>query len=1437
MLAGSMYVKGQPSQTESSFKYVTTQSSGSRIQASVGNRDIINGFYSPVEDRINTFKQPKASVQKWKEIVGVKSDEAVFSGLADWLGGMKPDRQLSKEEVNKFIKDNRIEIKEVVKGKDGKMSQSQMDDVYNGVRDQLSNMDMIDDVDGDRNNPLDVWYNNPTDENYDTLGEFTEERGVDLNFIADAENDGTKFSQYQLPGGENYKEVLITLPGKLSVADEERLQELIQKKRDRIITPEENEEFNRLDKKLGKDFQSSHFDETNIITHLRMNTRTDADGKKVLFLEEVQSDWGQKGKREGFEVSQEQKIKEIESKIETAKKKQASEKDFLKRGEIYSNEIVPLELALSEAKGQNRITKVPSAPYVTNTNAWVKLGLKVALKEAVRQGADRIAWTTGDQQNERYDLSNKVDEIMYGKVSDGVYEVSGSKQGTIVFGEEMPETKLSEYLGKDIAEKIISNEGTASYNNKQDDGSEVVFYKLKTRDLKVGGKGMKAFYGDAKTPGIIGNVAKALVKELTGKDGQIEESQIVTSGLTSPDNVGIERSGNGWILNYGNKPVFKTYEEAVDARSKLGTQTQPAIDITPELKTSVQGGMPQFSVGNRSEDDLRADGTGKERKRALSDRIDNLNENTFQKIKDDAKTYFQKPNKQTKDAVEEFMKDLDTLDVAEYVLSDPKIPDSSLVWMAAETSKRLTKEIEAAKGDDVMVQKLSDKQAEIFNEFAKKATSLGQAVQAFIAFADDPNAVQFHFNKIVRRLKDLKVTLTDEQSDTIKEKLRKVGQAKDGIPKDEAIIELSHYLAGISPVSPMEVIQALWYAKILSGASTQSKNLLANMYNTFAEVGIMATRESIKNVSLMPYVMALKGLAGGFAKGAVVARDITKTGLSKQDASKYFNQNALETFSWGRTKLGKLGGGKVGTVMDYTPPLNVSAWKYVGRLLSASDALFSTANQEAFANMYAWVQASKEGKEAPSVNNYTRANQLLNNTKGKISDAEKTAKLEGYKPGTDRFTRRVIEIISQSRGSDLLNAAEKFGAKVTLNYEPTGFIKPIYDTVVGIQKSLPIAKLWVPFTRIVANLTEQMLDYSPAGLVKAAIGRENPISESSAKLSSDDRINLLIKSAMAVGALALFAQNVGEDDDDWFEITAGGTGDIKKNYELQGEEWRPYTITLKDGTKINYADWPIRGILAGLGAVRDGIKYGKEEGETTEDMLRLYGIGYASTLYDNSIMKGLADFIDIFVPSRNRYAGKPVFNEDGEQTGVDRMSYVKDGLSKWSAQQAKSVLVSNLTQQVLKMADEAQGDPIKIAKGGQVLYRDIPYLNDNLKPVIDVFGDPVSPNTSEKLFPFYKVEQEKKNKMLEMLHDNKLFVGVPGNRNMLTLKGTSRPMNEDELYEYQKLSGEYTKDMIYKIMDESGGQRKEIIEAKLNAAVSTSRARAYADILVKSFTK
>ena len=65
-----------------------------------------------------------------------------------------------------------------------------------------------------------------------------------------------------------------------------------------------------------------------------------------------------------------------------------------------------------------------------DTNAWTKLGLKVALKEAVKEGADKIAWTTGEQQNGRYDLSKQVDTIDAKRNKDGTYEVQADKDGS-----------------------------------------------------------------------------------------------------------------------------------------------------------------------------------------------------------------------------------------------------------------------------------------------------------------------------------------------------------------------------------------------------------------------------------------------------------------------------------------------------------------------------------------------------------------------------------------------------------------------------------------------------------------------------------------------------------------------------------------------------------------------------------------------------------------------------------------------------------------------------------------------------------------------------------------------------------------------------------------------------------------------------------------------
>ena len=44
------------------------------------------------------------------------------------------------------------------------------------------------------------------------------------------------------------------------------------------------------------------------------------------------------------------------------------------------------------------------------TNEWLPLAMRRMMRYAAENGFDRIAWTNGEQQADRYDLSNKVDE-------------------------------------------------------------------------------------------------------------------------------------------------------------------------------------------------------------------------------------------------------------------------------------------------------------------------------------------------------------------------------------------------------------------------------------------------------------------------------------------------------------------------------------------------------------------------------------------------------------------------------------------------------------------------------------------------------------------------------------------------------------------------------------------------------------------------------------------------------------------------------------------------------------------------------------------------------------------------------------------------------------------------------------------------------------------
>jgi len=118
------------------------------------------------------------------------------------------------------------------------------------------------------------------------------------------------YKDYQLPGGKNYREVLLTLPdpAPLALRDGMEARQMPDGTwnvwdrdgwvyREGFATREAMEAATARDDMLAtKDqpaFRSIHWDEPNVLAHVRLNDRTDEQGRKVLFVEEVQSDFGQ----------------------------------------------------------------------------------------------------------------------------------------------------------------------------------------------------------------------------------------------------------------------------------------------------------------------------------------------------------------------------------------------------------------------------------------------------------------------------------------------------------------------------------------------------------------------------------------------------------------------------------------------------------------------------------------------------------------------------------------------------------------------------------------------------------------------------------------------------------------------------------------------------------------------------------------------------------------------------------------------------------------------------------------------------------------------------------------------------------------------------------------------------------------------------------------
>ena len=65
-------------------------------------------------------------------------------------------------------------------------------------------------------------------------------------------------------------------------------------------------------KKVTEEFiNTRHFSEPNILAHLRIKDYVDSEGNKVMVIQEVQSDWHQAGRKNGYQTPKGSSLKDV----------------------------------------------------------------------------------------------------------------------------------------------------------------------------------------------------------------------------------------------------------------------------------------------------------------------------------------------------------------------------------------------------------------------------------------------------------------------------------------------------------------------------------------------------------------------------------------------------------------------------------------------------------------------------------------------------------------------------------------------------------------------------------------------------------------------------------------------------------------------------------------------------------------------------------------------------------------------------------------------------------------------------------------------------------------------------------------------------------------------------------------------------------------------
>lgn len=526
-----------------------------------------DGFYSALIRGVDSLVSKSMSADGWKQQINmlvnkgvVKPTEIEWSGINEWLSTQQG--KIDKETVTEWLAANGVSV-QVLRFTD-KMQQPKLVKMYEEwVRDSYVDEDGVEQpgtlerltalLDERTEHKFEIYEDEDAGNVrvvVDELEHLEIKAPMNQQTYRDAERaiyDYLATPPKGFAGRAQFQDYRIRGVGSISKANYRELTATL---------PETYGERMKIEPYIYEPHAMMHRDaDLRRLYHVRMEDRKSADGKKVLFVIEIQSDWAQNIRRlekmeDGARADYNDRFRIIDIKNKAVVSRHATAIDAQK-------ERIRRKLNTLELSSRYPIEELPPrGPMMESTDAWVALALKQILLEAKAGGYDIVAFPTGAQVN-----------AMFGG------EMEGDRgKGNLKFYDELLPVAINKLMKKMGGQPVSKVE-------------------------IAGAKGMQEVRLDFDNPRDAEYFLETVSAEgLEDRNyGLDQEDRDRTRVLATLDFTDVERFRALAEQHYGGLKIVK---------SLPATATQPALELTTKLQETLQAPVALFARKPKRQESL-----------------------------------------------------------------------------------------------------------------------------------------------------------------------------------------------------------------------------------------------------------------------------------------------------------------------------------------------------------------------------------------------------------------------------------------------------------------------------------------------------------------------------------------------------------------------------------------------------------------------------------------------------------------------------------------------------------------------------------------------------------------------------------------------------------------------------------------------------------------